>query len=240
MISGIYQIQCLETEKVYIGSAVNSKLRLRKHKEALRRNAHDNKYLQRAWNKYGESNFTFQVIEIVPCKEDLIPREQFWLDTKKSANRKFGYNLCPTAGSLLGFKHSVESKLKVSKEYIVTDPSGTEINIKNLNAFCSENNLSQNNMSSVACGVIGQCKGWTCRYANTTKEDWQAMVTKKSKNKWWLQDPNGKEYWIRSKEIKDFCKSKNISIYSLHDISRGRRDNTKGWKAKFLNKVFQP
>ena len=34
------------------------------HKAQLRGNYHDNPHLQNSWNKYGEENFKFEILEI--------------------------------------------------------------------------------------------------------------------------------------------------------------------------------
>ena len=113
MNSGIYIIENKVNSKKYIGSAKNITKRWYTHKYTLRVNKHDNSYLQYAWNKYGEENFEFKILEIVSI-EDLIVREQFHMDIFKVYERKYGYNLSKTAGNTLGFKFSDESKLKMS------------------------------------------------------------------------------------------------------------------------------
>lgn len=76
---GIYQIKNLLNNKVYIGqTGQNFQKRFWHHQWKLRKNSHDNKYLQAAWNKYGEENFEFSVVEIVPQKE-LNNREVYWI-----------------------------------------------------------------------------------------------------------------------------------------------------------------
>jgi group I intron endonuclease len=97
---------------VYIGSAVDIKRRWQDHSSSLQRGVHENPYLQRAWNKYGESAFSFEVVEKVPDYALLIPHEQVWLDQIKSFDRKVGYNICPRARSRLGVRASEEQKLK--------------------------------------------------------------------------------------------------------------------------------
>lgn len=79
-ISGIYQITG-PNNKIYIGSSVNIHARWQHHKGLLRRNQHANSKLQNAWNKYGESAFTFETIEIVSDATMLLQIEQKWLDT---------------------------------------------------------------------------------------------------------------------------------------------------------------
>jgi len=67
MKSGIYLIGNIINDKKYIGSAKNINKRWYQHKYALNNNTHDNSCLQNAWNKYGENNFKFTIIEeVVP------------------------------------------------------------------------------------------------------------------------------------------------------------------------------
>jgi group I intron endonuclease len=83
---------------IYIGSTVNSISRWKGHVKSLREQKHHSKHLQRAWNKYGEKNFVFEIIEEVLDKSNLTGREQYYLDIHESYNRNKGYNICPKAG----------------------------------------------------------------------------------------------------------------------------------------------
>jgi group I intron endonuclease len=226
----IYRISCLGNGKIYIGSAVNVKERFRKHKESLRRGDHHNNYLQNAWRKYGELTFDFQVIEEVANNEILLEREQFWLDFTRSYDRSRGFNICEVAGSQLGVKQSEQARIKKSKTYIVTNPEGVEIIVINLNDFCKKNGLYQGNM------VCGRHKGWTCRRANVTKEDWYKSMVDKTRNRWRLTSPSGEEFVIRSKDAEDFCKEHGLSIHSMRDVASGKKHSIRGWKAECLNK----
>jgi len=78
--SGIYTINNLKSGKVYIGSTKNFEKRWGEHINELRKGNHVNPHLQHAWNKYGESAFEFMVCEYVDDSEQLINREQYWLD----------------------------------------------------------------------------------------------------------------------------------------------------------------
>ena len=54
---------------------------------------------------------------------------------------------------------------KKSKEYVITNIlTGEEFEIKNLKAWCKENNLDQGNMSAIARGKGKSCKGYKVRY----------------------------------------------------------------------------
>ena len=63
---GIYQIVNKINDRVYIGQTSESFLRrFLFHDWELRKGCHSNSHLQRAWNKYGEENFEFSVVEVV-------------------------------------------------------------------------------------------------------------------------------------------------------------------------------
>lgn len=110
MNSGIYKIINLINNKIYIGSAINLKRREYEHFRMLEKNIHYNDYLQRSYNKYKQENFKFEIITLCN-KEELINLEQYYIDTLKPE-----YNNCKTAGSMLGFKFSDESKSLKSKQ----------------------------------------------------------------------------------------------------------------------------
>lgn len=109
MESGIYQITNQINGKRYIGSAVNLRHRWRDHLSALRRGKHENQYLQRAFDKYGELDFLFSILEHTEL-QSLIEREQHYLDTLSPE-----YNIAPIAGSQLGYRHSLEARRKMSE-----------------------------------------------------------------------------------------------------------------------------
>lgn len=109
MKSGIYKILNSTTGKFYIGSAVYIKNRWATHKCLFRKNKHNNTYMQNAWNKYGEDDFIFSVLEYCDKKE-LLNKEQLWIDWLTP-----NYNLILTAGNCLGYKHSNLAKSKMKK-----------------------------------------------------------------------------------------------------------------------------
>lgn len=114
MVTGVYCIFNKATKKRYIGSAAKSLAkRIYSHRYSLNKNRHWNRYLQRAWNKYGSRAFVFSILE--ECEPSLcITTEQKWIDYYKSANSNYGYNLSPTAGSPLGVIHTSEVRAKLS------------------------------------------------------------------------------------------------------------------------------
>lgn len=114
MKSVIYLIKNLIDNKIYIGSTKNFTSRKYQHKSKLRKNKHSNIYLQRAFNKYGEENFEFIILDIVESSNLLI-KEQYYLD-----NMNPDYNICKIAGTRtnVSFSHTKEAKEKISKSLI--------------------------------------------------------------------------------------------------------------------------
>jgi group I intron endonuclease len=111
-MTGIYLIVNKVNNKVYVGKAINLKDRWRVHKWNLERNKHVNNYLQNAWNKYGEPNFQFEILE--ECeKEKLIEREQYWMDFYSSFESDNGYNIKKIFEGVE--YHSEETKKKISE-----------------------------------------------------------------------------------------------------------------------------
>jgi len=89
--SGIYKIVCLTNGKIYVGSSKDIDFRWRRHRMFLRNNNHVNSHLQAAWNKYGKSSFTLEVIELCDVS-DLIKKEDFWIDETKCLDKSIGFN----------------------------------------------------------------------------------------------------------------------------------------------------
>jgi group I intron endonuclease len=80
---GIYKIECLDNRYVYVGgTSVRFIRRWQYHIQNLRNGFHRNKHLQTAYWLY--KNFSFSVLEVVESKENLVQKEQKWLDIYQS------------------------------------------------------------------------------------------------------------------------------------------------------------
>jgi group I intron endonuclease len=106
--SGVYKIINIQNGNFYIGSSTNLSLRKKSHFNKLKRNKHVNTYLQNVYLKYGEELLKFQVLATCPS-EYCIKLEQWFLN-----NLKPKYNILKIAGNSLGYKHTEQTKKKLS------------------------------------------------------------------------------------------------------------------------------
>lgn len=113
---GIYIIKCNCNGKVYIGQSIDIKKRISEHKSALRHSRHSNSYLQNAFNKYGEKEFSFDILrEISPqeyTKQYLDSLEIYYIDLYKSNIINDGFNI-ESGGNGVG-RASEETRKKLS------------------------------------------------------------------------------------------------------------------------------
>ncbi len=106
---GVYQIRNLVNNKVYVGSSINLKERWRRHKKDLRKEKHHSIILQRAWNKYGEKSFVFEVLK--ECEEQNL-RD---FETELLISLEPVYNICKEAYSTKGRLYKEETREKHKK-----------------------------------------------------------------------------------------------------------------------------
>jgi group I intron endonuclease len=188
MESGIYVIRCNPTGVEYYGGSVNIRHRWFTHRSHLRGNCHNNRYLQRAWNKYGEVAFDFEIISTC-WPEQVLELEQATLDfVFERMGQERLFNVCRNATSFRkglkcseeqkakisatmkgrpGRKHSVEvierirrAKCKPCSGFIKPDGT-TQETIEDLKDFCFQNNLDYTVMNKVFNGKRKSHKGWT-------------------------------------------------------------------------------
>lgn len=85
MSVGIYRIVNLISGDFYIGSSKDIERRWSEHKRKLNIRKHQNVILQRAWDKYGENNFSFEVVETCSL-ENLLVLENHYLSKNPKYN----------------------------------------------------------------------------------------------------------------------------------------------------------
>lgn len=109
--SGIYRIRAIVNDHAYYGSSVDIDKRWKRHLKQLRSGCHFNPHLQFAWQKYGEENFVFELVEQcdVSTKELRNKMEHPYIQIGE-------YNVSKVVGggTIFEFTDEIKSKLKSS------------------------------------------------------------------------------------------------------------------------------
>lgn len=126
---GVYQIVLTADNRSYIGSAIDIAARWQQHRNKAASSG-NRQVIAKALAKYGVENFEWKILE--ECNiEDLIVREQYWLDKiRPFADEHNGFNIRKVADSNFGIKRSKESKQKQSDT--MTGVCKTEEHKKNM------------------------------------------------------------------------------------------------------------
>lgn len=117
-MKGIYKIQNTVTRQIYIGLSSDIIKRKKDHFYHLLNNNHDNKHLQRSFNKYGINNFQFTIIDSNNnySKTYLSYLEKVYIKKYNSFNKNTGFN--KTLGGergCLGYNHTKDNLDRISK-----------------------------------------------------------------------------------------------------------------------------
>jgi group I intron endonuclease len=106
----VYAIRNTVNNRAYIGSTSNYKSRWHTHRSALRRGVHHSFILQKAWNKYGEKAFSFELMVVCP------KAQRIEYETRLMALESYNVLRTPKESSVRGgWKHSGEFKAKMSE-----------------------------------------------------------------------------------------------------------------------------
>ena len=222
--SGVYQIRCNTNGKIYIGSAVNMSARWAHHWRSLQRGVHRNQHLQQAWNKYGEENFEFAVLEYVTLAF-LLRAEQEWIDRCQCTDRKIGFNIYPIAGS------PGDTFVQVWEGFI--DPNGNEVKITNLFDFCRQHDLDFPSIHRLAKGnsKLKSYKGWTHR--NSVRR--RAYV----KTYDGFIDPAGQPAGPIT-NLADFCRERGLDKTHMVAVANSRKNGKQKHKLKMYTGFVGP
>jgi len=104
----VYIIKNVKNDKFYIGSTTDFYRRYKEHFWYLRNGVHYNINLQTEFDEFGEDAFTYEILEVVGNKEELLIREQHHVDELKPP-----YNIMMIVDRPTGVKRRDETKEKV-------------------------------------------------------------------------------------------------------------------------------
>lgn len=143
--TGVYRIKNNVDGKFYIGSSINEiQNRWYGHRRKLNKGSHENKYLQQAWNTYKEDSFTFEIVENVTKSENILEREQHWIDSTNCLDRDIGYNINPKASN--GAKRVINFEALRNRDASIQPESNFTPNYKPLEIALIKGNKTRQNL----------------------------------------------------------------------------------------------
>lgn len=135
----LYQIIHLESGNKYIGQTTRPPVkRWREHLYSLRKNKHQNRYLQYAWNKYGEKAFEFQIVKEFSSLEELNKAE---IELIKNGNDL--YNLSEGGNGHIHFDDTKKAIGESNKIPIV----GMNIKTREIKEYASATDAKKDNFN---------------------------------------------------------------------------------------------
>lgn len=244
----IYKITNLVNNKVYIGQTIQSpERRWTEHKRDLNSNSHCNVHLQSAWNKYGQDNFVFEVIDTASSVEFLNELEGSYIKKYKSKCYNFmsgglnGYHSEETkkkiSVSLTGKKSTKNSSVKKSRTRrpfgypTVVDSFGNEYKIDVLAHFCKTHGLKQTGMFDLVNGKKRQYKGWHLKNTDLSMSSFDLIAQKNRRLQYNnLKSPNG-TIFTDIKNISQFAKDNDLQVSNLWAVLVGKNKSHRGWSS---------
>lgn len=113
----VYKITNKITGKIYVG-ITNQGSGARYHHHWYESRIGEPSPIHRSMAKYGEENFTLEIIDFADTYEELKEKEKFWIKELNSTDRKIGYNLTEGGDGTFGRMHSEETKEKIRQKSI--------------------------------------------------------------------------------------------------------------------------
>ena len=205
----IYRIRNRINGKFYIGKTVNFKHRLYGHRSNIKRGSKH--HLVHAVQKYGFSNFYYELIEVVEDVNHLIKREQTYIDNYiKHLPFEMYYNVrTDDAGTNVGVEIP-----STRKNFKVRGPDGEIHNGHGIGKFCEEHvgndgsAMPPSDFSAMLGGTTKHCKGW--HLPETNSEDiYKHFGSRKS---FVLENPEGE--LVEFTGVQEFEEK-----YDIHGVS---------------------
>lgn len=207
-LGGVYRILNIANSRIYIGSTCRFKTRAYAHNNTLTKNQHLNKFLQNDYNKCGANSFLFEVIEVIEgSKEDILKREQFYLDQFYD-KQKNCYNLVDKA----------------------MDNRGGNRNKKAIDPL-TDKRCGQQSEEHIAKRSI------RIKEAYANNPEFREAAAQRTKDGLWKEhsanivvthkDTN--ESFVIEGSVRQFCLDKGLSYKAFHFMVNGQTKFSNGW-----------
>lgn len=222
MTCGIYKITNKTNGKIYIGSSVDIRGRFNSHKSDLRQNKHGNSKLQRAWDKYGEEAFVFDIVE--ECSPDTVRNvEQQYLDELflKSDSNTF-YNLYGNACGITPEK-AREDNLKrwADPEFKAKASASFKKAWSDPELIARHRNACKDSYKNIA-----DIEGWREKHRTAhTTEEYRSKTSERVRSQW--SDPEVRSKMvskINSEEVKARVSKKVKEAFEDKEVKRKHRE----------------
>ena len=212
---GIYCIINLKNGKRYVGSAIKLNERLTRHHRELIAKQHFNEHLQRAWDKYGETNFKAFIIESFDkiSYEELLKIEDNYIKDWNLLDPKYGYNKRTNDTFPILSKESIDKRkekhdlLKKKIMAFYSDSGKFYKEWDSLTDAAADIHDQTTNISNACHSLCRSVKGFVFIYSKDF--DPEKTYKKHKPNLQWTQSR-------REKQIKSFVQSIKIYTYDSH------------------------
>lgn len=237
----IYAIKNKKNNRLLIGQTSRAmKIRWSEHRNLLRKNSHENPYLQYSWNKHGEEQFECVLLEEIESQDEANKLEKKYIK-QYSPNV---YNIRSGGGE--GCKFSPESRKKMS---ISQKKRAKRTNNKSQKAGALAQKEKWKNDKEYAKRMIkerkdrwknpeyrSKCLSNLLKYATDSehkskisKELWRdpEYRSKFEQNFGKVISPIGEIHEVVG--LRKFCRKHNLDPSSLSKVCKGKSKQHKGW-----------
>ena len=226
----VYMLINKINNKKYVGQTVQPlKERIRRHESVK-----GCPMIYRAIKKYGLKNFDVEVLCECESREKLNDMEKYFIKYYKTTNKLIGYNLADGGEGMSGFRHTVESKQKMSeansgdKHPLFGKRHSTESKLKMSKAQKDRLNKTDHPMLGRTHSTETKLK---LRKINEGKE-----LNEETKNKlrkcYVVVTPANEEIIVHG--LDRFCKGRSLCLSSMIRVSTGKVSHHKGYWCRKL------
>ena len=216
----VYKILNLENQKVYVGQSSQKTLhRLQEHKSKLRSGTHENPHLQKAWNLYGESKFSIEVVEYCQTIDELNVLEESYIHKFNSTHPQYGYNICG-GGNNRHMPQETKQKISNSKKGISVHTVASRALLAKYAANKVHTIESRKKRSDKLKGIV---------WPDTLIDSW-ALSHRNGIPYPILIDPTGIEHTVTN--MTKFAKEHNLRQQKMSELVRGKKKSYRGWVVK--------